>query len=171
MNADAIKSTLKWTREFFGSSGAEKDLKLFLTRNLPQQKMHCKKIVAFGGYSIGFARTETHGVLGESYYKDSQPLRYQIENAAVMSIRDTLEKIYKTELPVILQDLNYTEEDKKAASQFEKPMKIVNGDFGFQESWVEIDESTFFIDLSGHLDGFYRQTLRVHKTRGYFLTL
>jgi len=168
MNAEAIKSTMKWTREFFEGSDVEKGLTQFLTRNLSPQKMPCKKIVAFGGYSMSLARYEKQC---GSYYRDWDPLRWQNEHAAVMSIHNTLERIYNTKLPVFLQDLNYTEEDKRAASQFEKPMNIVNGHFGFQEGWVEIDESTFFIDLSTpktNVDGFYRQIFEFTRPAAIF---
>jgi hypothetical protein len=171
MNAEAIKSTMKCTREFFEGSDLEKRLTLFLTQNLSPQKIPCKKIVAFGGYSMSLARFEKHGVQDGSYYKDWDPLRYQIEHAAVMSIHKTLEKIYNTKLPVFLQDLNYTQSDRRAASEFEKPMKIVNGDFGFQEGWVEIDESTFFIDLSAKVDGFYRQLFEFTRPAAIFSVL
>jgi hypothetical protein len=171
MNAEAIKSTMKCTREFFEGSDLEKRITLLLTRNLSPQKMPCKKIVAFGGYAMSLARSEKHGVLGGSYYRDWDPLRYQIEHAAVMSIHKTLERIYNTKLPVFLQDLNYTQSDRRAASEFEKPMKIVNGYFGFQEGWVEIDESTFFIDLTTNVDGFYRQLFEFTRPAAIFSVL
>jgi hypothetical protein len=79
-------------------------------------------------------------------------MRIQIQHAALLSIRRSLETLHPTDppIPIILQDPEYTEDDKEAAESFE--MTIVNGNFGYEKGWVELDDSTLLVDLSADLD-------------------
>jgi len=56
-----------------------------------------------------------------------------------------LRNLRKGDVPIFLQDPDYAEEDQKAAKEL--GMTIVNGHFGFEEGWIQIDESTLVVDL------------------------
>jgi hypothetical protein len=78
-------------------------------------------------------------------------MRIQIQHAALLSIRRSLE-LHPTDPPIsiILQDLEYTEDDKEAAESLE--MTIVNGNFGYEKGWAKLDDSTLLVDLSADFD-------------------
>jgi hypothetical protein len=62
----------------------------------------------------------------------------------LLLIRSTLEILHKKHCPIILQDPEYTDEDQKAANA--EGMTIVNANFGYEEGWLKLDESTLVVD-------------------------
>jgi hypothetical protein len=62
-----------------------------------------------------------------------------------LAIQRTLERIYNKDVPIFLQDPEYTKEDQIAAEKF--GMTIVNGRLGYEEGWLLLDESTLIVDL------------------------
>ncbi|KAN0120065.1 hypothetical protein V8E51_002273 [Hyaloscypha variabilis] len=145
MNAACILPIMMDSIRKYQSLELSHRLALFLTNNISRQ-LPCKKVVAFGAGAMSYARPIEPWKGAGTIYPDLQPLRCQIQHAAVISIHDLLERRLNRKLPLYLQDPFYVEEDAKAAKHFK--MAILNPEFGYQEGWVELDEETFFIDAS-----------------------
>ncbi|KAE9380690.1 hypothetical protein N431DRAFT_459612 [Stipitochalara longipes BDJ] len=157
MHALSTLDQMKETMKLFNIDPVSHQLLLLLTRNLSRQ-MPCKKIVAFGAWAMSLAHPELSVPIDDrklTFYPSDAPMRMQVQHAAIFAVRNILEIFYNRKIPLYLQDMNYVEVDKKAAQGLQNPAIIVNGDFGFQQGWVEIDESTLFFDCSFLTDGFY----------------
>ncbi|KAE9366743.1 hypothetical protein N431DRAFT_445443 [Stipitochalara longipes BDJ] len=138
MNAACIQTQITQSiRDFSGSTTSQK-LWLFLGNTLKREMVR-KKIVAFGAGSLGYARDKTWD------FANGSILAAQTQHAALVSIQKKLEIIYSHKIPIYLQDSEYTEEDKKIADKL--GIKILNGNFGFGETWLEIDEWTLAFDF------------------------
>jgi hypothetical protein len=122
-------------------------------------------MVAFGAWAMTLSKAELAmgGGPVTHWWQEHIPLRMQVQHAAIFAVHKKLELFYNKTIPLYLQDRNYVESDRKAlqllknAGIISKSICIVNGDFGFQQGFVEINEATFFYDSSVLHDGFYRQ--------------
>ena len=95
MNAACIQSTMQATILDYKRTDFYHRLTLFLTKNLPRN-LACKKIVVFGGGAMSFAKPIVPWKINTvpptpPIYPNDQPLRCQMQHAAVLSIRNTLE--------------------------------------------------------------------------------
>ena len=138
MNAACIHTQITQSIGDFSQSTACSKLWLFLGATF-HSKLVCKKIVAFGAGSLGYAREK------EWDFVNGSIVAAQTQHAALLSIQKKLEIIYSHKIPIYLQDPEYTEEDKKAAEKF--GMKILNGNFGFGEAWLQLDEWTLVFEF------------------------
>jgi hypothetical protein len=139
MNTSAIKSTFSENIVNYRTSKLNSAFTQFISNNL--HSTNCKKIVAFGGYSLGVAQSEAVKPANavetdperKDYSETEEGLSLQIQHAAVLSIRRSLETLHPTDppIPIILQDPEYTEDDKETAESLD--MTIVNGNFGYEK--------------------------------------
>jgi len=138
INAVCIQTQITQSITDFNQSTTCSNLWLFLGATFKPNRF-CKKIVAFGAGSLGYARDK------DWEFADGSILVSQTQHAALLSIQKKLEIIYSRKIPIYLQDPEYTEEDKKAADKL--GMKIINGNFGFGEAWLQLDEWTVVFDF------------------------
>jgi hypothetical protein len=138
MNAVCIHTQVRRSITDFSQSTTCKNLWLFLGATF-NAKLVCKKIVAFGAGSLGYARDK------EWEFTKGGILAAQTQHAALLSIQKKLEIIGPHKIPIYLQDPEYTEEDKKVADKL--GMNILNGNFGFGEAWLQLDEWTLVFDF------------------------
>jgi len=144
MNESEIRKQMSKTIRYFDETQLRKRLALFINQNF--REIDCNRIVAFGGSSLGYAKNDKLPSLGGQIYGyDELPLVLQIQHAALLTMQTELRNLRKGDVPIFLQDPDYAEEDQKAAKEL--GMTIVNGHFGFEEGWIQIDESTLVVDL------------------------
>jgi hypothetical protein len=160
MNESNIRKQMSKTIEHFNETQLSKRLALFINQNF--REIDCKQIVAFGGTSLGYSKYAPNQ--GDRGGYDELPLKLQTQHAALLKMQTQLRNLHKGDVPIFLQDPDYTEEDQKAAKEL--GMTIVNGHFGFEEGWIQIDESTLVVDLHTSFPPLLQLTFEISRPAG-----
>lgn len=141
LSAGVIVQRFCDTQTMFERTRLARSLSLFIHDHL--RNVRCSEIIALGGDFLGYAANVTftagkYKTVFDTFTPGDYGLMCQTQHAAVLFIRHGLEHLQKKTIPIFLSDPNYSEDDAEAGKRLK--MTVINGNFGFQQSWTKLSK-------------------------------